>query len=208
MPNPTFKKILNSFNLQVIQEFNLIKSIERVRKIHINFKCQLSQNELYEIVELSFIRIFIAWEQFLEDMFTRHLISQKKSKIKSYVSAKSLKHAYEIVKENKPYPDWTNKDVVLRKANLFFKEGEPYMTALNSISSYLEEIKTIRNSIVHMSTNSQENFKSLVRIKMASSPRGISAGKFLLSIKNPPAETYIEYYANILKSSARLISNF
>lgn len=208
MPNPTFKKIFDSFEIQLIQAFDLIKSVKNVRSTLINSRSQISQSELYEIVELSFIKIFIAWEEFLEDMFIRHLMPQKKSKIKSYVHAQSLKHAYEIVKENKPYPDWTNKDEVVRKANIFFKDGAPYKNVLNSINSDLDDIKTIRNSIVHMSNKSRDGFKSLVRKKMGGSPRGISAGMFLLSIKTLPEGTYIEYYSNLLKASAKLISNF
>ncbi len=191
-----------------MKSFNLIKSMEEIRSTKINSKCQIKQTEFYEVVELSFIKIFIAWEQFLEKVFIRHLGSQKNSKVKSYIKAKNLNHAYKIVKENKPYPDWTNKDVVLRKANLFFKDGEPYRTALSLIASDLEDIKTIRNSIVHMSNNSQEKFKSLIRSSLNRSPSGMSAGKFLLTIKNRPGETYMEHYSNILISTAKNIAKF
>ena len=208
MANLISKKIFNSFNYQITKSFSLIKSMEGVGSTKINSKLQIKQAEFYEIVELSFIKIFIAWEQFLEAIFIRHLVSRGNSRVKSYINAKSLNHAYQIVKENRPYPDWTNRDTVLRKANLFLKNGEPYKTTLNSISSDLEDIKTIRNSIVHMSNNSQEKLKSLIRSSLSMSPSGISAGKFLLNIKNKPGENYIEHYSNILISAAKDISKF
>ena len=130
------------------------------------------------------------------------------SKIKSYVKAKSLSHAYQIIKGDKSFPDWTSRELILLRANLFFKDGSPYKNALNSITQELSEIKVIRNSIVHMSISSQEKFKSLVRTTPDLSPNGTTAGKFLLSIKNRPQETYIEYYAKTLKNTAKFISEF
>lgn len=204
---PKTNKVLEVFNQQVELSYSLIKSVGLVKEAYSKCQPKLSHSDLLQVIELSFVKIFLAWEQFLEDTFVRYMIGVRgKNKVKSYLKPKSLNHAFEILKEGKPFPDWTNIDGILRKANIYFKEGEPYRSNLNLIKSELEDMKFIRNAIVHMSGIAEEKFKSVVRSNIGTFPRGMTPGKFLYSIKSQrPKITYLEFYIDKLKLIAERI---
>jgi hypothetical protein len=113
------KETKKEFKQQIKGSFKLIQSIGQI---------SLPQEEIYLIYELSFLKIFLAWEWFIEKTFILYMISKKANK-GSYVNPKNEKHAYDFVREGRDYVDWTSPDVVIRKAKIFFKDGKPYKNA-------------------------------------------------------------------------------
>lgn len=193
MAQSKLDKIKKEFKQNMIKSFELIKIISQAGTT-------LPKEKIYLIYELSFLRLFLTWEWFIEETFISYMLGMKTSKgyrAKTYVKPKNKKHAYEFVREGRDYADWTSPDVVIRKASLFFEDGEPYKDALISIGEDIKNMKTIRNAIVHISQDAQEKFKSLVRIKLGYAKRGITPGEFLsTSIKN---ETIITHFRNKLE---------
>ncbi|MGB9914699.1 MAG: hypothetical protein ACPLIG_04845 [Candidatus Bathyarchaeales archaeon] len=107
---------------------------------------------LYSINELSFLKLFISWEHFLEQAFIRFMCGAKNSAglpREIYVNPTSLEHALSMLKQKQRYVDWTIVDDVIKRAKLYFKDGEPFSTALGQASAHLTEMKIIRNRIVH-----------------------------------------------------------
>ena len=166
------------FDSEMKKSFDLIAKINQI-------KPPLPSKYVFSIVELSFLKTYLAWELFLEESFIRYMIGGKTStgyKVVSYVNPKTRLRAREFIKEGKNYANCT-PDEIIRKANLFFKE-EPYGMTLRPIISQLNEMKCIRNRITHGSHHSNEKFKSLVRSKASYAPNGITVGAFLLKIES------------------------
>lgn len=168
----------------------------------------LSRKQVYMIFELSLLKIFVAWELLLEDSFIRYLAGGKSDSgygPKRYARPRNLKHAREIVEEGREYADWSSLDVVIRKAEMYFVNGEPFRGVLRSVMTNIQDLKTIRNAIVHMSSYSRTKFRTLVRSKLGHAPKGIVPGR-LLSMTIPRKNlTYIEDYEQRLVLAASLI---
>ena len=165
------------------------------------------------LVELCFLRAFIAWEAFLEDSFIIYLHGKKSPKgfsPKRYAMPKDTKHSMDLIFGGERYTDWASRDKVVARANRFFKNGEPYSSVLENIAQDLKEMKTIRNSIVHASVSSREKFKSLVRgrIRGGTFPSGLTVGGFLNG-NNPAASnpiSFLEYYIEALRKAGNDIA--
>ncbi|MCK4428747.1 MAG: hypothetical protein KAU95_00100, partial [Candidatus Aenigmarchaeota archaeon] len=139
-------------NLDLISDINELNSTNTV----------LNKSQVNQIIELVFLKIYVSWEIFLEDVFIKLiLISKNNYKITAYLKPRDYSHALEMLKENKPFLDWTKVDNVMNRSKYFFKKGFPIFNNLYLIKTELTEMKTIRNNIVHMSQKVQKKFKDL-----------------------------------------------
>jgi len=187
------------FNSEIKRGFDLISKINKL-------KPSLPQKYVWLIVELSFLKIYLAWEQFLEETFLRYAMGGKTStgyKVTSYINPRDKVHAQDLINEGKEYSNWTPSEVI-KKASRFFKR-EPFRNALRPIITELDEMRTIRNKIVHGSSYSNEKFKTLVRSKISYAPRGITAGEFLLKTETNTRKTFFEFYVDFIINASKKI---
>ena len=197
---------------QIVSSYNLIKKLDNLNKQNKDKtkKFLLSKVDITNIVELSFIKVFIAWEQFLEESFLKIIVNSrfKKNKTKCYISPKSIFHAKEILKEGRQYSDWSNLEYVMRVSEAFLKDGEPYHSSIGLIRKELDEIKIIRNFIVHKSPAAEEKFKNIVRTYLGTCPLKMVPGKFLFTTQSlNPSITFFNFYTDKLKIAAVRIVN-
>lgn len=121
----------------------------------------------YSIVELSFLKFYISWENFLEQTFVRYMCGGANSSGYSpvrYVQPRTIKHAFNMIRQERRYIDWTASDVVINRALLYFRDGEPYASAIGSLPE-LEEMRKVRNRIAHRSEYSERAFVVLSTTK-------------------------------------------
>lgn len=189
-----FSKVKVEFKRHIAKSFELIQKVN-------NGGSSFTQDQIYLIFELSFLRIFLAWEQLVEDTFIMYILGRKTKKgyrPQTYVKPKDEKHAYDIARLGRDYTDWTTPSSVIEKAELFFKDGMPYKDALKPANQDIQDMKTLRNAIVHMSQDAQEKFESLVRNKEKYFKKGVTPGKFLSTTVKNDQRTYISYFGDLL----------
>ena len=162
------------------------------------------QDQIYLIYELAFLRIFLSWESFIEKTFILYMLNEQTDtgyKPDRYVLPVDEKHAHNIVKTERGYFDCSNHETVIRRADLFFKDGEPYKNSLISISSHLTDMKQIRNAIAHISTDSKDKFEKLAIHAFGNLPTGMTPGCFLYSSITGTTKMYINEYKEILENT-------
>ena len=137
------------------------------------------------LVELAFLRSFLAWESFLEETFLLYVLGKKprsrKHPRKRFILPRDREHALELLlpEGRRDYVMWDNPEVVLARAKRFLKDGEPFQNALSPRLNALKEMQTIRNAIAHRSIVSQQKFSNLVRDRLGTLPLGITVGVYL-----------------------------
>ncbi len=164
------------------------------------------------VTELAFLRAFLAWEAFLEESFILYLWGKRPPKgypPRRYVSPQNRKVAEQlIVPEGRDYVDWTAASKVISRAERFFRDGKPYSSALRAQQHMFDEMKAIRNAIVHSSSSSWEKFKSLTRKRLLGTyPHNLTVGGFLamtMSGASPP-ESFLEFYLSNIRLAAERI---
>lgn len=192
MPDSELNGFKDEFKQHMKRSFELIQSINKA-------KPPFPQDQIYMVYELSFLKNFLSWEWFIEGTFILYMLGSKTNtgyRPEVYVRPKDQKHAYQFVKEGRDYADWTSPDVVIRKSSLFFRDGEPYKDALEPIIRDIQDMKTIRNAIVHISTESREKFETLIRSKLGYARVAITPGEFLATTIKGKSLSYITYFRN------------
>jgi hypothetical protein len=169
----------------------------------------LKPKELALIAELAYLKVFLSWERFLEQSFLRYLCGckDKRIKMRCFVVFPNLEHASMLVTpEGRRYAEWADASTVRERAKRFFKNGEPYWSALGQVMQRLDEMRIIRNCIAHQSSHASTRFEGIVRQAIGTVPRGITPGDFLLRIATGPNTYFASYTETLAITTARIVT--
>jgi hypothetical protein len=170
---------------------------------------QLPYFQLALIYELAFLRCFLAWEIFLEETFYAYMLSKPSpdgTTYGRYVRPRNLQHARKLVRGEGKFSAWANSKMVLKRADLFFDQGEPFSTGLAAASGDLADMGKVRNRIAHRSGTAKSEFLELVRQRHGSVPQGTNAGRFLLGKDPGVAQGRFHVYLSALSGISRVIA--
>lgn len=162
------------------------------------------------MTEAAVLKIFVAWEGYLEQSFLEYLMgspSTKGAALTCFLSVPSVDHAKQVLIGTQRYVDWSNPDTVLRLANLYLDRGEPYRSVISSIKTDLFDLKTIRNAAAHLSTSTSDQLDKLVLRKLGLASAGVTVYS-LVTAADPsaPGKTVLQAYVEKLLAAATLIS--
>ena len=164
------------------------------------------------LVESAFLRLFVAWEAFLESTFVNYMLgtqSLQGNVLQRYVSPRNVDHAHSMVVGGMRYADWSTPDVVRKLAKLFFDGGEPYETVLAQIHADLLDLKTVRNAAAHLSSTTSTQLDSVASRVLATPVVGMTVARFVLH-RNPRSatgESMMQTYSATLHAAADLIAH-
>lgn len=165
-----------------------------------------SQKIYHQIIEHCFMRVFLAWEIFLEDAFISYLCNEEDLqgvKYNRYAEPVDEEHAYGMLKGTKQYPDWTNVNNINILSDLFFENSGPFNLLLSNPVEF-QHMKTIRNRISHISKQSIQAFNKFTNSQIATN--NLTAAAFLSTIKDSNI-TFYSFYTDIIKSYVDAICN-
>ncbi len=171
----------------------------------------LDASERAFVVESAFLRIFIAWESFLEEALIMYLLGHPSAAGRAawrLASPPDEAHARSMLIGTQKYVDWANPEIVKKISELFFRNGEPIRPAINAIQSDLFDLKTVRNALAHLSSTTSRALDSLATRRLGISVSNILPIDFLLS--NDPAAaaptTILSSYVSLLDATANNIA--
>jgi hypothetical protein len=188
---------------------------------HINFAnhkyakgaYKIARNLREFICESAFLRIFIAWESFLENSFVDYLLNEPSILNKrpaKWVNPINKEHAQEIIIGTKPYMDWSNPETIRKMSQIFFHEGYVFNTTLSAIKNDLMDLRAIRNSTAHLSSSTSGKLDG-VSCRILNTPSSNYTAYRLLFSVDPRSGaanlSVLDRYLQILDVAAEEIAN-
>lgn len=186
---------------------NFDADLERARRLLAAVRLPTYQKAL--VYELAFLRCFLAWEVFLEEIFYAYMLHKPAPDgtiYARYVSPRDEQHARDIIRGEKRFATWARGSEVIKRAELFFERGEPFSSGLGAASSDLADMVVVRNRIAHQSGMAKTQFLELVRKRHGSVPRGTSAGRFLLGTDATATVNRFDTYLQVVYAVSRLVA--
>jgi hypothetical protein len=163
---------------------------------------------------LALLRLYLAWENFLERVFVRYMCGAQSNTgyspglaltLEPNISAALYKLLNPLPNKTYNYLNW-NISSIVNRANYHFVRGEPFSIAINAYSQPLQDIEVIRNAFAHRSNFAIQQFRNVVRRELGYVPRGSWPGSFLLKTHPVHAPvTYLDYYADVLINMGGMI---
>jgi len=203
LPAPDVRPVLKDFKDDVSRCMQLLTA---VRGAGFPF----FQVELF--AELSFLRMYVSWENFLEESFSRFLCGARGTSGAVPVCCtkpNSIDHAKRILvglDRGGRYSDWSRRDVVVARASLFFRHGAPFQGPVTAAGVDLDDMRMIRDCIAHKSRTSKDSLAKIIQ-RRTGLARRYSPGRFLLrpAAAGAPA-TFLDLFANTLVLVAEQIA--
>lgn len=152
----------------------------------------LYTHRLELIYELAFLRLFLAWEEFLEESLVRYLCGY--SHIhgqETLLSGKyygTLNSARSAVRGGRGYVLWHNPNKVVTRARRWFDKSRHELVIASSIGR-LQYFAAVRHRIAHSQSHARAQFDAATMALIARRYRGGRPGRFLrdwVPGANPP----------------------
>lgn len=165
------------------------------------------------ISESAFLKMFIAWETFVEKSFVDYLLNEESILLKrpaKWVSPIDINHAHQIIIGNQKHMDWSNPEAIRKISKIYFHQGYVFDSALSAINADLMDMKTIRNSAAHVSSTTTSKLDGLATRIIGTPSLGYTAYKLLFSIdprSAPAVQNVLTRYLDLLDIAAEEIAN-
>ena len=155
----------------------------------------LHPEQARRVVELAFLGLVSAWEEFLEQSFVRYLAGAKSesgfSPAHRLGKSNSIGHSYHIISgdpnfdPSRNYARFGDWRWVIDISKVYFDHGAPYSQLLHANIELLQHMSHLRNRVAHGSSKAREDFKRSARVHLGfavSQPlrQGYSVGDLLL----------------------------
>lgn len=165
------------------------------------------------INESAFLKMFVAWETFVESSFIDYLINEESILLRrpaKWATPIDRKHANQIIIGNQKYMDWSNPEIVRTVSKIFFHQGYVFDTALSAINADLMDMKTIRNSAAHLSSTTSDKLDGLATRILGTPCVNYTAYQLLFT--NDPrsgaaAQNVLDRYLTLVDIAAEQIAN-
>lgn len=172
----------------------------------------LPQNQREFITDSAYLKLFIAWETFLESSFIKYMLGETSvlgNSITRYVQPIDEQHANKLLIGTQKYVDWSNPEIVKRLSNLYFISGNPIDTFVSSTMVDLFDLKTIRNAAAHLTSTTRQQLDSVGTRRLKRSCTNLKVSDFIFAIDPDSAagETILTTYLNKLDIAAEGIAN-
>lgn len=133
--------------------------------------------------EIAFLKMFAASEEFFEVAMGLYAIGERapsgfRPRRRRNVRV-SLPQVLEMFKGDQNFVGWNEPDPIIKRAEGWFRNGEPFQTALGGASQLLGYLKRARNVIAHDSDDAYERFARATRTYYGSVPRILTPGRVL-----------------------------
>jgi hypothetical protein len=223
---PKVTHVRESFLGEVTTARGLVDAIDGLpRKVHPSIQIGIHPKHMRQVVELAFVGVIAAWEEFLERALVRYLAGATTASSYSpkhkYGRANTIGHAYEIISQDSDYDPLrhylkaSDARWIWRTADFFFSQ-HPF-GALSSKAELLTNASRIRNRIAHASEKCKADYKeaALWFLQPANNQltQGFGPGALLLSNArrnfgaqiNQAGVTHFEAYMRVFETLARSI---
>ena len=167
----------------------------------------LHQSRLDAAYEAAYLRIFVAWEDFLESTFVRFLCGYTTAThhVASLLVAKpsDLTAATSVMLTGQAYFLWHNPIRVIKRSKLLFTLGR-HETVFLSAQSRLEHFGAVRHRIAHGQADAMSKFDTATMTLCGKRYRGSNPASFLRDwdISASPNARWIEIIAKELHALA------
>lgn len=191
-----------AFQLDLAQEVDRATQIalmgERVRSLSepgSGIRRELSINRLEALYETAYLRLFLRWEDFLEQTFLRYLCGYVSGAVPGTLrqaSFATIDDAEIAILHGRDFVSWADPNQVIARSQKFITNGV-HELVINSDITRVRHFKSVRNRIAHTSEHARTHFDNATRALSFQRYPGSSPGRFLRDTATTiPPQSWLE----------------
>ncbi|WP_417335895.1 hypothetical protein [Halobacteriovorax marinus] len=171
----------------------------------------MSQGEVLGLYETTLLKLFISFEAYIESSFMCYLMGKRSSfnyKPKLRIKVTSIEDAYHWINgkilSNREFIDWSNLNFIRDKAKLFWgTDDNPYDRLLGASPQY-KHIKTLRNSVAHLTRFHYDSLKP-VELHFFNTSLNRTTGELLMENYGASRRPLIYFFSEKLLEYAEIV---
>lgn len=210
-------RLIKDFHKEIVRRvddsLSLTRAGERIRAWLVcdeTMRNELSAPRLELLYEMAFLRLFIAWETFLEETFLRYLCGFRSSGGAPTLLKppfRSLDDARSDLFGGREYVSWYDPDKIIKRSRAYITSGTHELVVASN-KARLEWFAAVRHRIAHASAFARQEFDSATAGLAGRRYTGARAGRFLRDIAphTLPPERWLESIGNELGNLAGQIT--
>ncbi len=171
-------------------------------------------SDKFKIYELSYLKMYVAFEEFTECAFVAYLLGETTTlgyspklicKAESRDEAFNIIHGTELKKSE--YIEWANLRMLAKKANVLFRGKNPFQNLIENNPNF-SYFRDLRNVIAHSSTFHYDTMKSIEEVYFTTF-QNRSAGELLSTqmLRKPNKEFFYFLKDEIIKSAKMMMTD-
>lgn len=172
------------------------------------YERSLSERSL--VSEACFLKLFLTLEEFLEESFVHYLLGKMSTARwcpSKLAKPPTAEHAQQMLIGTQRYVDWSTPDTVVKLANLYFVDGDPFKVPISGAISHLQSMKTTRNSTAHLSFTTRTALEALYSRWTGTPTSGITAYDMLMATEASHGATFYGYSEQVVSGIIINIAN-
>jgi len=186
--------------------------IDFAHKVYANGNYKINADLRKFISQSAFLKIFIAWETFLEQSFLDYLMGEPSvlnNRPAKWATPRDKSHANQLLVGTQKYVDWANPDITKKLSDIYFHQGYVFNSQLSAIRTELLDLRTIRNSAAHLSSSTSSKLDGLSSRLLSRQCNNYTAYKLLFSVdpNTQNGNLILDNYLTLLDVSAEIIAN-
>lgn len=192
---------------------NFQMKVKRARKLlarQLQFQSDgvLPVTELEAIYELSFLNIFVAFENELVELMKTNLLMARDSKgrIRSIYAPQNRALAERLLLGNNRYFQLLPVEQMEKIAKVYLKNGGPFVSLLEPQKASIRQAYALRNHIAHRSSESKVSFQKKV-LNFVNLPRPSTSPGYYLRNKMTISVTYFDHQVAQIGSCLKQIAD-
>lgn len=168
---------------------SFLREVRRGERFRVHCESLISQSQIRPshveyVYEVTFLSVFVAFEQYLEDLFVAMMCGAhlpRKCQFGRRVVFSSAEVARMNLYGGQRYVDLLPFDRTVRKAEIFFRGGRPFSSLGNAEKSDLTFLHLIRNCVAHKSRASLGSFEHELTKRHSLPPSQHTPARYLRS---------------------------
>ncbi len=199
--------LVNAFDQAVL---TATQATQRAHQLDTSGSYEFPLDQRGLITQAAFVRIFIAFEEFLERTFEHYGmggLSLAGNAATCYATAPSAEHLQRMFIGLMRFMDWSAPDKVRELARLYFVNGEPFDAAIAGVDTILRDMKTVRNAASHVSTTTTAQADALYARWTSKPLAGATAYQILTATGSTTGTTFLTHAEQVLRGVVAQVSN-
>jgi len=203
MPANRLSRARSEFERRILEAEDFLRRSQSARHATANRRA-LTVSQIEWAAETSILRMVVASESFFE--ITMALYARGSRSPGGYRPRRlrrltmTVPEICQVFRGDQEFVGWNSPSVMVRRAERWFKGGEPFQSTLSGASQLLAYLRKMRNAVVHQSDTSVEGYVNATRKLYGALPRRVSPGNQLLA--PPPAAIAYLVGANLFEAAA------
>lgn len=188
--------LLQALAIQVDDALKLVQAAELVRSavpVGSHARRGFSFHQIEAMYELAYLRVFAAWEAFLEESFYRMMCGYMSSGVTHSLRApprpRRVEDARLIVLDGQDFKPWHDPTIIVNRTAKFFVSvpgsDVPHSSVVASAHALIKDLSHIRHHIAHITADTCAKYQAAT-MRLCGARFGRKAGRFLRSESADP----------------------